>query len=269
MNHTTTETALVSIHDVMPETLARVRNIIRFLEFRGVHRMTLLVVPGKDWTPAQIYELFRFQQKGLELAGHGWKHRVHRIRGIRHRLHGKVISRNEAEHLSLSEAEITAIMHRCYGWFITAGLSAPSLYVPPAWAMGRLRRGCWHTLPFDLYEAQSGLYEAASGRHYPLPVLGYMADTRLRLVSLKLLNIANRRLPLAPTRIAIHPNDLYLPLQADLARHLQHFRRFATYGEIIADILARRAPKIFSGQPASDFIEQENPATPTRSECLP
>ena len=139
-------------------------------------------------------------------------------------------------------------MRRCYGWFITAGLSAPRLYVPPAWAMGRLPRRFWPTLPFDFYETQSGLYEKASGRHYPLPVLGYMADTRLRIVGLKLLNTVNGRLPLAPTRIAIHPNDLYLPLQADLARHIQHFRRFSTYGDIIDDLLAANVPKIFPGK---------------------
>lgn len=229
-------TALVSIHDVMPETMTRVCDIIRFLKRKQVHRLTLLVVPGKSWTSREIGQLRSFQKDGVELAGHGWRHRVYRMNTAWHRLHGRLISRDEAEHLSLSGAEITDIICRCYQWFVRMGLALPTLYVPPAWAMGKLSRNHWQALPFSLYETQSGVYDVEADSHYRLPVIGYMADTRSRVVSLKLVNAISLGLSLAPIRIAIHPNDMYLPLMADLDRHLDQFDCFLNYRDVFAGV---------------------------------
>ncbi|MFO8048144.1 MAG: polysaccharide deacetylase family protein [Desulfosudaceae bacterium] len=222
-------TALVSIHDVMPHNLSRVEQILFFLRQRSVSRLTLLVVPGRNWCRNDLNRLRSWQSSGIELAGHGWCHLVRRMTTTGHRLHGKFISRNEAEHLSLSAAAVFDLIYNCYHWFETSGLRAPLLYVPPAWAMGKGPRQNGRKLPFGLYETQAGVHDARSGRFHLMPVTGYMADTPARVLSLRMINRVNLVLPGGPVRVAIHPDDLDLPLRPDLERHLAGFERFFDY----------------------------------------
>ena len=212
--------ALVSVHDVMPETLPQVKAIIGLLERLAVFPAALLVVPGRRWSRADIAYLKSLQAAGFELAGHGWRHRAERMTSTRHRLHGLLISRNEAEHLSLSALEIAARIHACSDWFQEAGLSQPALYVPPAWAWGVLPQEAMKVLPFRLYETQWGVFDAFAGTYMRLPVTGYMADTRFREKALRACNGFSRRFFPGPLRIAIHPQDLDLRLAGDLKRDL-------------------------------------------------
>ncbi len=221
-------TALVSVHDVMPETLPRVREIVRYLEAWNVFPFTLLVVPGKAWTARQMDRLRSWQGEGLELAGHGWRHRAKAARTLGHRLHAMAISRDEAEHLSLSSKKATEILQRCHGWFVRNGLRPPTLYVPPAWAMGSVPEDLLRVLPFSFYETLGGVYNARTGEHLRMPVTGYMADTPLRAMLLKAINALGLGLGWAVTRIAVHPDDLHLPLSRALSRHLKRFHRFST-----------------------------------------
>jgi len=223
--------ALVSVHDVMPETLERVKPIIGLLERLGVFPSTLLVVPGRCWSRADLSYLKSLQAAGFELAGHGWRHRAERISSAWHRLHALLVSRNEAEHLSLSALEIAARIHACSEWFQDSGFSQPLLYVPPAWAWGELPQKALKGLPFRLYENQWGVFDALAGVYTPLPVAGYMADTRFREKALKAANRLSRGLFAAPLRIAIHPGDLELGLAGDLERHLRQVPWFLSYRE--------------------------------------
>lgn len=50
--------ALVFIHDVMPETFDRVVELLAWLRLRAVGKITLLVGPGRSWSPREI-ELLR------------------------------------------------------------------------------------------------------------------------------------------------------------------------------------------------------------------
>lgn len=225
--------AVVTIHDVMPESLSRVSEIILFLNLFGIRKYTLLVVPGKDWTASQLRQLRTFQETGGVIAGHGWQHRAVRKTSLCHKLHGKMMSRNAAEHLSLNENEIIDIIRHAYRWFIEHGFGKPDLYVPPAWAMGNIRRSSICKLPFRFYEYQSGILNKFSKKFHLMPVVGYMADTPMRAWGLKALNFSNLALPFPCVRIAIHPEDLTLPLNNDLKQHLGHFQFFTTYFEII------------------------------------
>ncbi len=108
---------LISVHDVMPETLPEVREIVARLERRGRGPATLLVVPGRDWSPAEIDELRRWRDRGHELAGHGWEHRTPHVRGLWHRLHSLTASRQAAEHLSFDPPGILDLIRRCRAWF--------------------------------------------------------------------------------------------------------------------------------------------------------
>ena len=157
---------LVSIHDVMPETLDKVDDILQRLAGTVTltpGTVTLLVVPGRDWSADDIAVLRRWADAGHELAGHGWVHEVEHIRGIRHRLHSLFISRNVAEHLALDARGICRLVEDCHGWFVRKGLPAPTMYVPPAWAMGRIGTDDLEKLPFRYYETLSGIYDAEAG----------------------------------------------------------------------------------------------------------
>lgn len=225
--------AVVSIHDVMPETLPRVKEILRLLERMAVHPATLLIVPGRSWSRTDIAWVKSLQRSGCELAGHGWRHRARRKTSIRHRLHGVLLSRNEAEHLSLSPQEIAGKIRACYNWFGNTGLAPPSLYVPPAWAMGPMPKQLLADLPFRLFETQWGLYDAFAGVSVPMPLAGYMADTPLRAGALRISNLCSRRLFPGPLRIAIHPQDLRLAMAREVERDLARTRRFLRYSDIV------------------------------------
>lgn len=215
--------SLVSIHDVMPATLPRVRGLLAQLRRHRHQWVTLLVVPGRDWHPAEIDQLHAWQQDGLELAAHGWSHRAERLRGIRHRLHAAFISRRAAEHLALDARGIGERMRASAEWFTRNGLRAPSTYVPPAWALGRVPHDALAELPFQRIEVMRGLLDPRTGRLEQLPLLGFEADTRVRSGFLALWNrlqfLQAQRNGL-PLRVSVHPDDARLRLAASLDHYL-------------------------------------------------
>ncbi|TCS40155.1 polysaccharide deacetylase family protein [Reinekea marinisedimentorum] len=206
----TVKPAVISIHDVMPETLSRVEHILQnHLASFPAQRILLLVVPGLNWSEAQLARLHRLQRQGYEFAGHGWKHEISGIRGLSHWLHSRLISRNAAEHLSYNQQELISLLTDNYRWFRRHGFNAPELYVPPAWALGALSKADLASLPFAAYETTRGFFRAEEACVSWLPLLGFEADTRLRAGFLKLWNAMNLRLATEsrPVRLSIHPYD--------------------------------------------------------------
>jgi hypothetical protein len=227
--------ALVSVHDLMPETLPAVERTLERLTHHGIAPVTLLVVPGAGWDDTGIAALHRLADAGYRLAGHGWRHRVNRIRGPYHRLHSLLISRRVAEHLALDADGILALMHRCRDWFETQGLATPALYVPPAWAMGAIsRERLAADGPFPLYELLGGVFDARRARWQPTPMLGYEADRPARMPVIRVWNALNRRRAHGSglLRIGIHPFDIELRLRGDLDRDLVRFGNAIDYTEI-------------------------------------
>ncbi|WP_341936766.1 polysaccharide deacetylase family protein [Marinimicrobium sp. C2-29] len=226
--------ALVSIHDVMPETLGRVADLIQRIPPAARAGLVLLVVPGRDWQPRDIEQLALWQQQGLELAGHGWHHRAGRIAGLYHRWHARFISRQAAEHLSLSRRALRQLLVDNHAWFEHHRLTPPELYVPPAWALGPLHRQDLAASPFRYFETTSGLYQvtgAAKVVRWHLPLLGFEADTAGRQCGLRLWNRANRALASErrPLRLALHPYDGELLLARDLSRALAELTECLDY----------------------------------------
>ncbi len=211
--------SLVSIHDVMPSTMDHVSRILMVLEEQGISHVALLVVPGLPWKDSDLAQLRQWQDAGHQLAGHGWVHQCESVRGFYHHLHSAILSRNVAEHLCLSPAGRVDLIQRCYAWFEQQGLMPPTLYVPPAWALGRLPRNCRANLPFRYCETLGGLWDWSEPRYQPMPVVGFEADTKFRQGALRLLNFTNRctsRWLGRPLRISIHPYDLELLLEQDI-----------------------------------------------------
>lgn len=219
--------SIVTLHDVMPGRWDEVRRTLDFLADRAVSPVTLLVVPGGSWSAGQLDELRGYARTGFPLAGHGWTHAAERWGGLYHRLHGLVLSRRAAEHLALSRVQITDLIGRCHAWFAARDLPAPDLYVPPAWAMGPVRRRDLAALPFRYYEDLHGVLDVERDRYHRLPLLGYEADAGWRVPALAFSNALNRlraRAARRPVRIAVHPGDVALPL----ARHLDAALRAST-----------------------------------------
>jgi hypothetical protein len=211
---------LISVHDVTPETLPAVREIVDRLERQGRGPATLLVVPGRDWRPAQLDELRRWQERGHELAGHGWTHRAPRGRGVWQRLSRRLSPpRQEAEHLALDAPAIVHLIRRCRGWFDQNGLGAPSLYVPPARAMGDVHRLDIRALGFRFFEYPGGYYDARIGVFQRVPVLGFEAEGALRALFARGWNryAASASHRYGWLRVAIHPHDPGRRLAAELA----------------------------------------------------
>ena len=210
---------LVSIHDVMPETIVRVRSIFDRLVAARLTPVTLLVVPGRAWTADDLRELRALVSAGAELAGHGWTHEVERINGPKHALHSLLISRRAGEHLGLSRFGILRLMMKNRAWFTAQGLPAPTLYMPPAWAMGPVPRAWLKRRPGDLYETTGGVYDARSDRFRRLPMAGFETDTAFRAAVVRPFNALNRAWAHRsgrPLRLGIHPNDFELRLADDL-----------------------------------------------------
>jgi len=215
---------LVSIHDVMPTTLDRVERIFDRLVAARLLPVMLLVVPGVGWPREDLDRLGAMLDAGAQPAGHGWRHEVRHVRGLKHRLHSALISRRAAEHLALSRKEILRLMLSNHRWFRDHGLPEPGLYVPPAWAMGAVPRNLLDRLPFDQFETLAGVYDARSRRFLRLPLAGFEADTTFRAVTVRSFNRLNRSVAQAsgrPLRLGIHPDDFELKLADELETMLE------------------------------------------------
>ncbi|WP_440996828.1 polysaccharide deacetylase family protein [Arhodomonas sp. SL1] len=211
--------ALISIHDVMPETLDRVGHHLRVLRRHGHDAITLLVVPGRPWGEADIAQLARWQSQGLELAAHGWHHHAPRLGGPRHWIHSALLSRRAAEHLALGPNAIADLMRKSAAWFPRQNLTPATTYVPPAWALGRIRPEQLRAQPFERIEITRGLLFPATGRLIALPLVGFEADTLMRERFLRAWNNVQARLARdhkRPLRIGIHPQDHELRLAGQL-----------------------------------------------------
>ncbi len=228
--------SLLSIHDVSPASLGRVKAIIERLAAPCLKDLVLLVIPGHTWRQQELSQLLRWQERGFILAGHGWFHQCERYGGWYHRLHSLLISRKAAEHLMLSEEEIAGLLERSHRWFSQNGFQSPDYYVPPAWAMGRVRVPVLRESPYRYFETTSGILDTDSGQLRKLPLVGFEADNSFRALSLSAWNRINMLLesPGRPLRISIHPYDPELRLGGDLWRLLGSVTRCRHYSSVFS-----------------------------------
>lgn len=211
--------AVVTLHDLNPGTWRECLITLYRLRHEGVGPITMLITPGLAW-PAHLIAAARgLSEEGVEFAAHGWDHCAPPPATRFHRLHARLISRNEAEHLSRAPGELVERMWRSYGWFVEHDFPPPRTYVPPAWALGALDRPLLQQLPFRWYESHLGIYDSETDRFRAMPLAGFLADEPGRVRPLRVfnrLNIGLARLSRLPLRISVHPSDLRFPLAPDL-----------------------------------------------------
>ncbi len=222
--------SIISIHDVMPHTLNNIKKIIKILEKNKCNPATLLVVPGRNWSENDINFLKIIQEDGYEIAGHGWYHETKNISTLYHKFHSAFISRNVAEHLSLSNKEIIILMDNCFKWFEKNQFQQPITYIPPAWALGKITNKDIFNSPYKIIETLSGIY--FKEKFTRMPLVGYETDNLFRVVSVSFLNFISEKISKytnTPLRISIHPNDFSYPLKSKLEKILKSDRKFFGY----------------------------------------
>ena len=230
--------ALVSIHDLMPETMDRIETILDWLKKLDVPPVTLLIVPGKEWSAEQIDRLKELESAGHELAAHGWHHHT-TPRRFYHRLHAALISRNVAEHLDLDSKGVLELMKRSGQWFVNHGFQHPNFYVPPAWALGPITPAEFQQAPYRLVETTRGVRHTATGKSERLPLTGFEADTNLRERFLRHWNQSQFRRSIRsnkPLRISIHPDDLQLRVADQMEVLLKKEWQFLSYRDLYTDL---------------------------------
>ncbi len=233
--------ALLSIHDVMPSSRAAVSAMLAQLFFSvpllRPQDITLLVVPGQNWSEDDLVWLRRMAANGHPLAGHGWCHRAATRRSLFHHLHSAVLSRDAAEHLSRPEHELVALVLRCHAWFAQHRLPVGPLYVPPAWAAGSISRQALKSLPFTLMETLCAVEDICSGKQQVLPLAGYEADNNWRA---RLLAISNRlnwqwaKRSGRVVRVGLHPFDLQYRLADQIVSDLNRVTQFWNYPSLFS-----------------------------------
>ncbi len=230
---------IVSIHDVMPHTLPQTAKLIDLCRQHGIRKIALLVVPGLNWSPPQLDLLRGWSNDRCELAAHGWSHKAKAIRTLGHRLHSYLISRDCAEHLSTPAEVLAELMARSHAWFVQNQLPAPSLYVPPAWALGAISIESLRCLPYQSIETLTSVLFPNQQRRTFLPLIGFEADTQLRATLLAASNqlalrlAARRQLVL---RIGLHPFDLELQLAHTIPKILSVSTQDMSYLELLTAI---------------------------------
>lgn len=213
-----------SIHDVSPGSAEWADRMVRRLTSQGATPLMILIVPAGDWAPEAISLLRRWETDGHRLALHGWDHCAVRPAGTYHRLHSLFLSRDAAEHLNRGGAEMLARIERGRAWFLEDGLSAPTIYVPPAWALGAVKEQELGAMGFRWVETLTGIQSTSSKKHRLLPLVGFEADNQWRRVALQVSNTINlvlARLSGRAVRVAIHPGDDAALLASDLDRWIR------------------------------------------------
>jgi len=224
----------ISIHDVSPKNLDKIIFIINHLNKKhNIKKITLLVIPGLDWNDEQIAIFKEWENnENIELASHGWIHESSPIKNIYHYLHSKLISDDCAEHLSLSKSSIIKLMNNSYSWFVDKGLTPPTLYVPPAWALGNINKKDLLKVPFSEVETTSGVY--INNKFIFIPLIGFETKNYFRFIIVKISNFINYLLYhiFGLIRIAIHPNDFKLLLRKDIDKYLSEVTTSFQFNEI-------------------------------------
>ena len=224
----------ISIHDVRPNNLNKIIKIINLLfDKYNIRKITLLVIPGLNWNNKQIKILKTLQEKkGIELAAHGWYHKSNPIKTIYHYIHSKILSANSAEHLSRSKLSIIKLLKDSHSWFINQGLNSPTLYVPPAWALGNIDKEDLSALPFNEFEMISGIF--INNKFIFIPLIGFKTKTYFKFIIVKVLNFINYLSYsfFGLMRIAIHPDDFNLLLKGDIDKYLRKITTNFSFSEL-------------------------------------
>lgn len=209
-------TAIVTLHDVSPRTLAACQRLRDALEAARVARVTLLVIPDHHgghplWRHAATVRWLRARlAAGDELAQHGHLHLAGRPPpGRLARLTAALLTRGEGECLGQSwaeRAEMLGPVRRRLEDAVGARLAG---FVPPAWLAPTGLERALIAAGFTWLERRHELRALPHGRRRRAPVLTFAGGARARIAASRayvgaLAPLARRA---ALVRLALHPCD--------------------------------------------------------------
>lgn len=214
----------ISIHDVSPIWAAEVERALALCARIGA-RPALLVVPDYHGrAPLQGDEGFcrrlrTLQSEGHEIYLHGWSHRAptaparSTARGrVERFLSQRVWSDGEAELAQLGEPEGRARIADGERVLRDAGLRLDG-FVAPAWVMPRWLLGVLSERGIDYTEGRLRVYDPVLRRSRASVVLNWATRSRARALASAAWCRAARSVRTAkPTRIAVHPADVRVPM---------------------------------------------------------
>jgi predicted deacetylase len=235
---------LVSLHDVSPLTLADCEAARALLAEAGIGpaALTVLVVPrhedrvAVDADAATVRFLRGLADAGATLVMHGLSHRMPgRAWSPLGFVRGHVFARGQGELLRATAEETTRALDEGAAILRRAGLEAATrAFVPPAWLLSRAARDVVARAGFDFYELFAGIFRG--GRRYAPRVIGWGSLNGVEAVATAAYSALQTRLPVADTRLAVHPADMRRPAQrrsiaAALARFASRSRpqSYATF----------------------------------------
>jgi predicted deacetylase len=212
---------LVSLHDVSPLTLPDCEAARALLADAGLTpaSLTVLVVPrheGRaaiDEDPPTVRFLRDLAEGGATLVMHGLSHRMPgRAWSPLGFVRGHVFARGQGELLRATAEETTRALDEGAAILRRAGLEAATrAFVPPAWLLSRAAREVIARAGFDFYEVFAGIVQ---GQRVRAPrVIGWGSLNAIEAVGTALYAGIQTRLPVADTRLAVHPADLRRPAQ--------------------------------------------------------
>jgi predicted deacetylase len=211
-----TPALLVSLHDVSPLTLSDCEQAMALLAEAGVApaQLTAFVIPHHegqvsiDADGRTVAFVRALANGGATLAMHGLTHRMNgraRTPGGFFRAH--IFARGQGELFMSDAADTARRLEQGAELLRRAGLEGVArAFVPPAWLLSQAAREVVSRAGFEFYEVFAGIVHG--GRLRARRVIGWGSLSALEAVATALYARIQCRLPLADTRLAIHPADM-------------------------------------------------------------
>ncbi|MCE9622986.1 MAG: polysaccharide deacetylase family protein [Actinomycetia bacterium] len=255
--HLGASSLVVSLHDVAPGTAAQSKHWLSIVEWYGL-RATLLVVPG-PWRggslandPAFAAWLRAAEERGHELALHGWEHRSVRDQAgesrndtRRHSLMGALLARGCQEFWQLGADESERRIIAGQEVLRAAGIEARG-FTPPGWLASPETLSTLRRLGFEYTTTQWSVVDLHRDREIRIAALSQRPGSALTGVAARANEqIARSRLTRRiPLRLALHPDDLGdLRLVNATKRTLAHAVRVGTRSVTYCDLVAGNVPE--------------------------
>ncbi|GEM_PF-6364366 len=241
--------ALLSVHDVAPDSLAFLADLLRDLSALRVPAVNLAIVPffhGRGtWTSQEVRRVASAVPPGIrtEVLLHGCYHRRvganARLPAWR-RLLSSIQSAGEDEFFGLPERDTAERVRGGRDAVAAAFGRVPAAFVPPAWSGGPPLRAALKGLGFSLAEDHLWLYEVQRDRRLFAPVIAFATRSPWReWLSARWARAVMR----APARgrllrFAFHPADYRSPsvraCALGLVEALGRTHEWTLYSELVA-----------------------------------
>lgn len=245
---------VVSIHDVAPATQAVVREMIRELAGRGVHHISLLVVPnyhhrGSSTKDGEFVSWLRqLEASGHEIVVHGYFHQRPAADGedVLDKLVTRFYTQGEGEFYDLGYEEAFRRISAGRDELKAAGLK-PRGFVAPAWLLSNEGLRAARDAEMEYTTHLRNVVDLRSGEIFPSRSLVYSVRNGWRRATSLAWNAALSRALKATAlmRLSIHPPDYSHPAIwrqiIDLVSAMASSRTPTTYQDWIAEQRIKRA----------------------------